>query len=102
MDISDTAPVVTAEERVKETAEERAKAAAERAERKKSILEQLHPGLPSGATATAPAALDAQTREVVTTIAERSGLDAAAIAGMLSLDVEAVRAVLAPNGAEGE
>ena len=97
VDISDAAPVVTAEERAKTLAEERVKEAAERAARKTSILEQLHPGLTSGATATAPAALDAQTRETVTTIAERSGLDAAAIAAMLSLDVEAVRAVLAPN-----
>ena len=99
MDISDAPPVVTAEERAKKAAEERVKEAEERAERKKSILDKLHPGQ-SGAAATAPAALDAQMRETVTTIAERSGLDAAAIAAMLSLDVEAVRAVLAPNGAE--
>ena len=33
--------------------------------------------------------------ETVKTIAERSGMDAVAIAAMLSLDVDAVRAVLA-------
>ena len=59
-------------------------------ERQKHILEQLHPS-----SARAPAALDAQMAENVKTIAERSGMDAAAIATMLSLDVDAVRAVLA-------
>ena len=38
---------------------------------------------------------DAAIQEAVKTIAERSGMDAVAIAAMLSLDVDAVRAVLA-------
>ena len=61
-------------------------------ERKQRILDQLHP--PS-AKLTASAALDAEMTETVKTIAERSGMDAVAIAAMLSLDVDAVRAVLA-------
>ena len=74
MDISDAPPALTAEER------------------KQRILDQLHP--PS-AKLTASAALDAEMTETVKTIAERSGMDAVAIAAMLSLDVDAVRAVLA-------
>ena len=46
--------------------------------------------------AAAPAAaLDATMSDTVRAIAERSGMDAEAIAGMLSLDVAAVRASLA-------
>ena len=74
MDISDAPPALTAEER------------------KQRILDQLHP--PSKKL-TASAALDAEMTETVKTIAERSGMDAVAIAAMLSLDVDAVRAVLA-------
>ena len=62
---------------------------------KERVLNMLHP--PGSAQVAAPAALDAEMTDTVKTVAERSGMDAEAIAAMFSLDVAAVRAVLTPQ-----
>ena len=67
----------------------------ERAEQRERVLNMLHP--PGSAQVAAPAALDAEMTDTVKTVAERSGMDAEAIAAMFSLDVAAVRAVLTPQ-----
>ena len=74
-----------------------------------SALPPGHPSIPGlGAVAMAPPpatapppALPHALAETARTMAERGGLDAAAIAGMLSLDVQAVRAALGGNAAGG-